>query len=144
MRRTAMNTIYFDAPSSDEERRQRLYDGQLFVFSPCPSAQALAAFARQMAEEAFAPLDPREAQDTLPVEEYVAILAKLKPPFINHPQSKHYVQGILRELGCDLDKTYFDVPRLRTDAPRELSHRWPGLCLPPASRHLVLGAVLPD
>jgi len=62
-----MNTIYVDAPYSDEERRQRLYNGQLFVFSPCPSAQALAAFAREMAEEAFAPLDPREAQYTLPV-----------------------------------------------------------------------------
>jgi hypothetical protein len=109
-----VNTIYFDAPYSDAERRQRLYNGQLFVFSPCPSALALATFAREMAEEAFAPLDPREAQYTLPVEEYAAILAKLKPPFINHPQSKHYVQGILRELGCDLDKTYFDVPRLRT------------------------------
>ena len=114
MRRTAVNTIYFDVPYSDAERRQRLYNGQLFVFSPCPSALALATFAREMAEEAFAPLDPREAQYTPPVEEYAAILAKLKPTFINHPQSKHYVQGILRELGCDLDKTYFDVPRLRT------------------------------
>jgi hypothetical protein len=109
-----MNTIYVDAPHSDAERRQRLYNGQLFVFSPCPSVQALVAFASEMAEEAFAPLDPREAQHALPVEEYVAILAKLKPPFINHPKSKQLLQAILRELGCDLDKTYFDVPRLRT------------------------------
>ena len=71
-------------------------------------------FARELIEEAFAPLDPREAQHNLPVEEYVAILAKLKPNFIHHPKSKQFIQGILSELGCDLSKTYFDVPRMRT------------------------------
>jgi len=96
------------------ERRQHLYNGQLFVFSPCPSAIALCEFARELIEEAFAPLDPREAQYSLPVEEYVAILAKLKPYFIHHPKSKQFIQGILSELGCDLSKTYFDVPRMRT------------------------------
>jgi hypothetical protein len=67
-----------------------------------------------MVEEAFAGLDPREAQHHLPVEEYAAILATLKPKFIHHPQSKKFIQGILSEVGCDLNKTYFDVPRLRT------------------------------
>jgi hypothetical protein len=99
---------------NDDERRQHLYNGQLFVFSPCPSAIALCEFAREVIEEAFAPLDPREAQYSLPVEEYVAILAKLKPYFIHHPKSKQFIQGILSELGCDLSKTYFDVPRMRT------------------------------
>lgn len=99
---------------NDDERRQHLYDGQLFVFSPCPSAIAFCEFARELIEEAFAPLDPREAQYSLPVEEYVAILAKLKPYFIHHPKSKQFIQGILSELGCDLSKTYFDVPRMRT------------------------------
>jgi len=28
------NTVYYDAAVSDEVRRQQLYDGQLFVFSP--------------------------------------------------------------------------------------------------------------
>jgi hypothetical protein len=99
---------------NDDERRQHLYNGQLFVFSPCPSAIALCEFARELIEEAFAPLEPREAQYSLPVEEYVAILAKLKPYFIHHPKSKQFIQGILSELGCDLSKTYFDVPRMRT------------------------------
>lgn len=109
-----MNTIFFDSTINDEVRRQALYNGQLFVFSPCPSAIALCEFAREMIEEAFAPLEPREAQYSLPVEEYVAILAKLKPSFIHHPKSKQFVQGILDELGCDLSKTYFDVPRMRS------------------------------
>ena len=109
-----MNTIFFDSTMNDDERRQHLYNGQLFVFSPCPSAIAFCEFARELIEEAFAPLDPREAQYSLPVEEYVAILAKLKPYFIHHPKSKQFIQGILSELGCDLSKTYFDVPRMRT------------------------------
>ncbi|MEH2357223.1 hypothetical protein [Nostoc sp.] len=109
-----MNTIYFDSIFNDEIRRKHLYNGQMFVFSPCASAIALCDFARGMVEEAFAPLDPREAQHSLPVEKYVEILAQLKPTFIHHPESKQLIQGILKESGCDLNNTYFDVPRLRT------------------------------
>ncbi|QMS87921.1 hypothetical protein HUN01_10095 [Nostoc edaphicum CCNP1411] len=109
-----MNTIYFDATVNDDVRRDYLYKGQLFVFSPCPSAIAFCEFARQMVEEAFAPLDPRTAQHNLPIEAYVEILAELKPVFIHHPASKQFIQDILKETGCDLRKTYFDVPRLRT------------------------------
>ena len=69
-----------------------------------------------MIEEAFAPLDPREAQHSLPVEKFAAILAELKPRFIHHPRSKEFVRGILGDLGCDLERTYFDVPRMRSMA----------------------------
>lgn len=109
-----MDSIFFDAKLSDEDRRHHLYNGQIFVYSTCPSAIAMTKFAREMIEEAFAPLDPPQAQYHLPVEEYAAILAKLKPAFIHHPKSKQFLQGILSELGCDLNKTYFDVPRMRT------------------------------
>ena len=42
------------------------------------------------------------------------ILAALKPKFIHHPRCKELLPEILGELGCDLARTYFDVPRLRT------------------------------
>jgi hypothetical protein len=109
-----MNTVFFDSKMSDEARRQSLYDGQLFVYSPTPSSLELCRFAREMAEEAFRPRDPEFAQFSLPVEQYVAILAALKPRFIHHPRCKELLPRILGELGCDLEKTYFDVPRLRT------------------------------
>jgi hypothetical protein len=109
-----MNAIFFDSRLNDEARREHLYNGQLFVYSSSQSALALCTFAKEMIEEAFSPLDPRKAQYSLPVEEYAAILAKLKPAFIHHPKSKEFIQGILKEMGCDLQKTYFDVPRLRT------------------------------
>ncbi len=109
-----MTTIFFNSTVNDDIRRKHLYNGELFLFSPSPSAIALCHLAREIAEEAFAPLDPKIAQHSLPVEDYVAILAKLKPAFIHHPKSKKLIQGMLEESGCDLDKTYFDVPRLRT------------------------------
>ena len=50
----------------------------------------------------------------MPVEEYAAILAKLKPAFIHHSLSKKYIIEMLDDLGCDPDKTDFDVPRMRS------------------------------
>lgn len=109
-----MNTIYFDPPFSDDQRRHHLYNGQLFVYSPRPSTIEFCSFARELIEEAFGTCDPRRAQHTLQVEEYAAILAKLKPTFIHHPKSKQYLQAIFREMGCDLEKTHFDVPKMRS------------------------------
>ena len=31
-----MNTIYYDAVMTDDERRQKLFDGQLFDYTPRP------------------------------------------------------------------------------------------------------------
>jgi hypothetical protein len=109
-----MNTVFFNRNISDDDRRKQLYQGQLFVYSACESTRALCQHARSLAEEAFAPLDPRDAQHELAVDEYIATLAELKPKFIHHPESKLLIQAILDDLGCDLSKSYFDVPRLRT------------------------------
>jgi len=109
-----MNTIYFDSSFTDAERRQHLYDGHLLVFSPRPSIVALCDFARELIREAFGSLDPQTAQHNLPVDEYAAILGKLKPYFIHHPKSKQLLQAIFADMGCDLSKTYFDVPKMRS------------------------------
>ena len=109
-----MNTVFLNADLPDDLRRGRLYNGQLYVYAARQSTAALCQFARTLTEEAFAPLDPRDAQHHLPVEKYVAILTELKPRFIHHPESKRLVQNVLTDLGCDPEKTYFDVPRLRT------------------------------
>jgi hypothetical protein len=109
-----MNTLLVDAAVEDTARRTDLYEGQLFVYSPSPSSLALVDLARQLIAEAFGGLDPETAQYHMPAEEYAAVLAVLKPEFIHHPESKRLIQGILREHGCNLDRTYFDVPRMRT------------------------------
>jgi hypothetical protein len=111
-----MPTIYVDRASTDDERRRSLYSGDLHVLSPSEGAAGLCALARELSEAAFAPHDPRAAQESVPVEDYVGILNDLKPRFIHHPAAKELIGRMLSDAGCDLDKTYFDVPRLRTMA----------------------------
>src|SRR4030088_2093331 len=109
-----MTNIFIDQSMPDDARRALLYEGALFSYSPTPALNALVKFARELIEDAFRPHHPTTAQFQFPVEEYVAILAKLKPSFIHHPRSKELIRAALVELGCDPNKTYFDVPRLRS------------------------------
>jgi hypothetical protein len=109
-----MHSIFYDATVSDEVRRSNLFRGQLYAYSPRPISLELCNLANEMAKEVFAPHHPREAQHHLPVDQFARILADLKPRFIHHPECKRLLPELLRDLGCDLGKTYFDVPRLRT------------------------------
>jgi hypothetical protein len=106
-------TIYFDSPLDDRERRRRLYAGDVFVYSPRPSTVALSGFARQLTEEAFSPLDPQQAQDSLSVPRFIEIAGPLKPRFIHHPRTQELLLALLADLGTDLAGTYFDVTRMR-------------------------------
>lgn len=108
------NTVYYDSSVSDERRRQLLFEGQLFVYSPRSSTLAFINFARKLIEEAFSPLEAQTAQRKLTVEQYADILGKLKPAFIHHPESKEHIRHIFQEMGCDLEKTFFDVPKMRS------------------------------
>jgi hypothetical protein len=108
-----MNTVYTDFRVDDETRRRRIYDGQLFVLPARSSSVALCDFARQMIEDAFHGIDPLTAQFEMPVEEYVSIVAPLKPKFIHDPQTKVLLNNVLADYGCDAEATYQDVPRLR-------------------------------
>jgi hypothetical protein len=108
-----MNTLYVNSTMNDDDRRRHLYAGQLFVYRSGVAADALVLFTRNMVEEVLGPT-PWQAQDSMPVDEYARILAELKPRFIHHPETKGLLRALLSELGCDPDKTYFDVPRLRT------------------------------
>jgi hypothetical protein len=112
-------TIYIDPALSDEQRRHRLYGGDLVAFSAGDSATRLSELARELSEAAFAPHDPQLAQESMPPERYVEILAELKPTFIHHSRAKELIAGLLSESGCDIQRTYFDVPRLRTMAHGE-------------------------
>ena len=109
-----MTAVYFNHPGSDDQRRQQLYDGDLFVYAPTEGTRQLCEIGRELCEDLFAPYHPVEAQHHLPVEEYNEILKELKPKFIHHPRCKEIIPKLLAEFGCDLDRTYFDVPRLRT------------------------------
>jgi len=109
--------IFIDSKINDDRRRKELYNGSIFFHASCASAEKLCELARTLAEEVFHPLDPRKIQDSLSAQQAAEMLSVLKPRFIHHPEAKKHIQGMLAELGCDLEKTYFDVPRLRTAFP---------------------------
>jgi hypothetical protein len=109
--------ISFAAGLSDWDRRQRLYRGEVFVLPPTPSSLEMVRFAREIIEQAFAPLHPQTAQCELEVREVVQILARLKPQFIHHPHTRALLRSLLLALGCDVHRTYQDVPRLRAAYP---------------------------
>jgi hypothetical protein len=98
-------SVYYDSPMSDEERRGRLYAGDIFVFSPTPASHELADLGRAILAQAFAPNDPLEIQRHLTPEETAAILTQLKPKFIHHPECKRLIPRIMSELGVDLDSS---------------------------------------
>jgi hypothetical protein len=108
-----MHTVYVDARLREEARRQRLYAGQIFAFTPQRSTLALRDFAWDLIQEAFAPHDPLEAQYHIPVEEWVERFAPVKPAFIHHSRTKQLIRDVLFDAGCDPGQTYLDVPRLR-------------------------------
>lgn len=109
-----MNTVYFNADVTDDERRDKLYQGHLFVYTANDATRELVQVARDLSEEAFAPHHPTEAQHHMEVDDYIEVLKDLKPTFIHHPRSKEAIAKIFESLECDLEKTFFDVPRLRT------------------------------
>jgi hypothetical protein len=109
-----VTVLYYDSAMPDDDRRAKLFGGDLFVYSPTAHSLELVAFAREMAESALAPHFPPDAQHHMEKRAYVDVLADLKPTFINHPRSKELVAGILADLGIDLEDAYLDVPRLRT------------------------------
>ena len=109
-----MSAVFFDRKISDDERRNNLYDGQIFTYGPSEGTIALSEVAREMCEAAFAPHHPTDAQHYLSTDQFTDILKNLKPAFIHDDRCKEIIRDILIEQGCDLEKVYFDVPRLRT------------------------------
>lgn len=83
------------------------------VYTPRTTSQALCEHAWQLIAEAFHPIDPSKAQFEMTVERFVEIIAPLKTRFTHHPRSKQLLTNLLEDAGCDLDATYFDVPKLR-------------------------------
>jgi hypothetical protein len=104
-----MSSVYFDPELTAEERRQRLYAGDIVILSTTPGTRALASLAQGMLEEAFAPHDPRKIREHMAAEQVAAILSQLKPSFIHHPRCKKLIPTIMRENGITLDKLHFDL-----------------------------------
>jgi hypothetical protein len=113
-----MGAIWFNSPVKEQERRTRLYSGELFVYDRLRSVEEFAAFTSEMVESALAPHDPRHVHEALTPSELAPILGRLKPAFTHHPEARRLVTRILAELGADLEDFHLDVPKLRTAYPK--------------------------
>ncbi|WP_072689805.1 hypothetical protein [Rhodococcus marinonascens] len=102
---------------TDEDRRSRIYSGEVFCLPSRDSIRAFGEFAWDLIDAAFGGHDPLTAHDDLSVEEYVRILGPLKTGFTHHPHSKALLRDVLLDLGADITQTYFDVPKLRVVPP---------------------------
>jgi hypothetical protein len=58
-----MGSVFFDPVIADDERRTRLYAGDIFILSGTVGTHALVDLARKMLDEAFAPYDPRRIHE---------------------------------------------------------------------------------
>jgi len=109
--------ITFDPAYSDDERRQKVFGGEVVILPRSSETLSLVMHARKLIEEAFPTGDPRSAHKMFSVEESVAKLVKLKPYFIHHPDTRDFLRNLLLSYGCDGEKTYQDVPRIRSAFP---------------------------
>src|SRR3954453_8794532 len=100
-RKEEMLSVHCQSSSDDEARRERIYQGDIFLFAPRASTLALSDFARGFLEEAFHPLDPLHARGTSPPEAYADLVAPVKPAFIHCPTTKTLIRELLEDFGCD-------------------------------------------
>jgi hypothetical protein len=108
-----MVAIFLNHDLACLERRQLVFDGQLLVYTRRDATAALADHAIAMISEMLSLDDAERVQFEMPVENFIERVGPLKSRFTNDLQTKKLVRDVLASFGCDLETTYFDVPRLR-------------------------------
>ena len=116
----SLTPIYVNRRSNDDERRQRMFDGGLFLYTAPAESTRIVDWARELIDAAFAATgDVRRAHERLDVREFVACAGPLKSKFTNDAKTKRLCQELVTAMGCDPEETYFDLPRLRVAPPGE-------------------------
>jgi len=110
--------IYVNRRIRDDERRARIFDGGLFLYTCPPASGVLIDWIHSLVQDAFgAGTDARRAHEAYDVQEFVKRAAPLKSRFTNDPTTKRLCQELIVAMGCDPELTYFDLPRLRVIPP---------------------------
>jgi len=113
-----MATVHIDPTFDDAERRERIFKGDVIIYTRVPEIEAFAEFTRNLITEVFAPHEPTAVHESRTPEELADILVSFKPKFIHHPESIKHVERIITALGASAKMTYADVPKLRTAFPQ--------------------------
>ena len=105
--------LHRDSPLPLLERLPRLHDGQLFLDSPSPATRALVAFVWSLLERAYPEDDPRRVQFRIAPEEHFRRLTRVRRELLELPETRERLRELLREQGWPLERTWFDLLRLR-------------------------------
>ncbi|MEZ5226575.1 MAG: hypothetical protein R2710_07860 [Acidimicrobiales bacterium] len=109
--------LYVNRTLDDDARRASAYDGAIFLFSAPATSTALVTWIRGLATDAFEVLDLSQIHQVYDVEEFVRRTSPLKSRFVNDPMTKELCRDLIIGMGCDPERTYFDLPRLRVVPP---------------------------
>lgn len=107
-----------DRPASAAELRQRLYQGELFLFASTVESRQLADAAQQAIDDEFATHgDSRTAYQRLSTDEHFEISGRLRKQIYSQTEYHSIVGKLVASLGFDTNKTGVDPARLRIVQP---------------------------
>jgi hypothetical protein len=99
-------------PLDDERRSEALFGGDLLIFKDVAALRRLSALARGLLTETFGEA-PAHAQFALPPEEFAARASELAERWRRHPEAVEGFREVLRDVGVELDRGYWDWLHLR-------------------------------
>jgi hypothetical protein len=109
--------VHIDPSFDDDERRRRIFAGDVIVYTHVDEVAAFAEFTRGLVTEALTPDEPTRVHEARTPAELADLLIDFKPRFIHHPESISHVRRITSALGSSPEDIYADVPKLRTAFP---------------------------
>ena len=97
--------------------REKIYGGDLVLFTDLSSVRELVDYTRQQLVDLFSPYDPERAHEHIGKTEMAKLLGSWKPRFIHASRSKELVCNVISEAGFGTERTHYDVPKLRSSFP---------------------------
>ena len=118
-------------PQSDAARADSVFAGHLVVYRQVAAMADLLGYARERLTAAFAPHDPPTAHAALPPDDYRNRIDELRHDWRRDRTVKQLWTALFGEVGCDLDKSFYDWFAIRVVPPATDAVSREGLLLPP-------------
>ena len=106
--------LYINQLQKKADFKEAIYAGDIFLNTELTSAKELCAFAQESITAAFdGETDHHALHRMMPVEDFVALVTRLKGQFTNSQRAKDLIRAFTLEIGVDPQDYIFDVPRVR-------------------------------